>query len=120
MNDKQIKKIIEDTYDTSREDTIWTMISDFYNRKALSVIIVFWILMILFMAALVYSGIKFFKTEEIKSMIMYSTIFISCFIGGSIVKIFAWQMAHRHGIKREIKRLELRIAELSQIVKENR
>ncbi len=35
----------------------------------------------------------------------------------SIVKIIAWQMAHRHGIKREIKRLELRIAELNKTVK---
>jgi hypothetical protein len=117
MTDEQIKNIIEDTYDELKEDTVWTMISDFYNRKSLCVIIVFWILMILFMAALVYSGIKFFKTEQVQSQIMYSTIFISCFIGGSIVKIFAWQMAHRHGIKREIKRLELRIAELSEAIK---
>jgi hypothetical protein len=118
MENEQIKKILEDTYDVAKEDTVWTMISDFYNRKTLCVIIVFWILMILFMAGLVYSGIKFFKTEQVKSQIMYSTIFISCLLGGSIVKIFAWQMAHRHGIKREIKRLELRIAELGETIKE--
>ena len=117
MNKEEIKKIIEDTYDVAKEDTVWTMIRDFYNRKTLSVIIVFWILMILFMAALVYSGIKFFKTEEVQSQIMYSTIFISCLLGSSIIKIFAWQMAHRNNIKREIKRLELRFAELTEIVK---
>ena len=117
MDDEQIKKIIEDTYDNSKEDTVWTMISDFYNRKTLSVIIVFWILMILFMAALVYSGIKFFKTEQVQSQIMYATIFISCWLGGGNVKIFAWLLAHRHGITREIKRLELRIAELNETIK---
>jgi hypothetical protein len=35
----------------------------------------------------------------------------------AIMKIFAWQMIHRNSIKREIKRLELRIAELSEMVK---
>jgi hypothetical protein len=118
MNDEQIKKIIEDTYDVSREDTIWTMVSDLYNRKTLSVIIVLWILMILFMSALVYSGIKFFQSEQVQSQIMYATIFSCCFLGVNVVKIFAWQMSHRHGIKREIKRLELRIAELNQNIKE--
>ena len=33
------------------------------------------------------------------------------------MKIFAWEMIHRNSIRREIKRLELRIAELSQIVR---
>ena len=40
MDDERVKRIIEDTYDKSREDTIWTMVSDLYNRKTLSVIIV--------------------------------------------------------------------------------
>ena len=118
MNNEQIKKIIEDNYDVAKEDTTWTMIKDFYNRKTLSVIIGFWILMILFMMALVYSGIKFFKTEQVQSQIMYSTIFVSCLLGGGNLKIFAWLLAHRHGITREIKRLELRIAELNQTVKD--
>ncbi len=117
MNDEQIKKIIEDTYDVSREDTVWTCLSDLYNRKTISVIIVLWIWVILFMVALVYSSIKFFKTEEVQFQVMYATIFTCSFLGISIVKIFAWQMAHRHGIKREIKRLELRIAELSEAIK---
>jgi hypothetical protein len=34
-----------------------------------------------------------------------------------MIKVFAWQMIHRNNIKREIKRLELRIVELGQIVK---
>jgi hypothetical protein len=117
MDDEQIKKMVEETYDNSKEDTIRSMIGDFYNRKMVSITFFFWIFMILFMAALVYSGIKFFKTEQVQSQIMYSTIFISCLLGGSIIKIFAWLLAHRHGIDREIKRLELRIAELSEIIK---
>jgi hypothetical protein len=117
MDDEQIKKMVEETYDNSKEDTIRSMIGDFYNRKMVSIIFFFWIFMILFMAALVYSGIKFFKTEQVQSQIMYSTIFISCLLGGSIVKVFAWQMIHRNSIKREIKRLELRIVELGQTVK---
>lgn len=116
MNEEEIRKIIDDTYDESKEDTIRSIVSDLYSRKTLSVIIVFWIWIIFFYAALIFSGIKFFKTEEVQFQIMYSTIFTCCILGISILKVMAWQMAHRHGIKREIKRLELRIAELNEIV----
>ena len=36
----------------------------------------------------------------------------------TLIKVFAWQMIHRMSIKRDIKKLELRIAELNQTVKD--
>jgi len=36
------------------------------------------------------------------------------------MKIFAWQMLHRNSIKREIKRLELRIAEMTKLLDKTR
>jgi len=49
MNDEQIKKIIEDTYDESRENTVWSMVGDFYNRKMLSFVILLWVWAIIFL-----------------------------------------------------------------------
>jgi len=88
MDEEQIKKIIEDTYDESKEDSIMSMARDFYSRKI-----------------------------ETQLQIMYAAIFVPCVLGIGFMKVFAWEMIHRNSIKREIKRLELRIAELSQIIK---
>jgi len=118
MDDELIKKILEDTYDVSKEDTIWSMVGDFYNRKMLSIIIFLWVWAIIFIAGAVYSSIKFFDAEQTKSQIMYASIFICLIESIAVLKIFAWQMIHRNNIKREIKRLELRIAELAEAVKD--
>jgi hypothetical protein len=114
MNDEQIKKIINGTYDEPREESIWSMASDFYSRKMLSIVIFIWVWAILFMAMTVYGAVQFFRVDQTKGQIMYAAIFIcGCqFIG--LMKIFAWQMIHRNSIKREIKRLELRVAALAE------
>ena len=115
MNDEQIKKIVEDTYDNFNEEGFMSMLRDFYNRKTLAIAIFTWIWGIIFIVGAVYSGIEFCRFAGDKRFI-YGLVFIVCMHGISIMKIFAWQMIHRNNIKREIKRLELRIAELSQII----
>jgi uncharacterized membrane protein YbjE (DUF340 family) len=117
MDQEQIKRIIEDTYDVSREDTILSMAKDFYSRKMLSTAILVWAFGIIFFAGAAYCAMQFLKTDNTKSQIMYAAIFIPCVLGIGFMKVFAWEMVHRHSIKREIKRLELRIAELAETVK---
>jgi len=117
MDDEQIRKIIEDTYDVSKEDTPLSIVRDFYSRKMLSTAILVWVWAIVFFAGAAYSAVQFFKNVETKSQIMYAAIFICCVDGIIFMKIYAFEMVHRHSIKREIKRLELRIAELSETVK---
>jgi len=106
MNEEQIKKNINDTCIESKEDSIWSMASDFYSKKMLSLIILVWIWAVIFFAGATYCGIKFFKTDQTKSQIMYAALFVCCFQGICLMKIFAWQMIHKQGIKREIKKLK--------------
>ncbi len=113
MND-EIRKILDDTYDDSREDSIRTMIGDFYNRRMLSTAIFIWAWGLIFMAGAIYSAVRFFGADEVKNQILYATIFICLLNFVGILKIFAWQIIHRNGIKREIKRLEVRLAELAK------
>ena len=117
MNDEQIKKIIEGAYEEPQEDTIWSMVRDFYNRRMLSMVVFIWAWGLVIMAVTIYSGIKFFAVDQTKSQIMYAAIFICGCQFIALMKIFAWQLIHRNSIKREIKRLELRIAELTEAVK---
>ncbi len=115
MNDEQIRKIIDgpQDYDDSKEDTLRSMLSDFYNRKMLSTVIFIWVWGLVVVAGATYCAIRFFDAEQTRSQIMYAALFVCCVEFLALTKIFAWQLIHRNGILREIKRLELRIAELS-------
>jgi hypothetical protein len=112
-SDERIKQMLDDNYDDSREDTIRSMLSEFYSRKMAATSALIWVVSVLFLAGAIYSAVVFFRTPETKYQIMYATIFTACFIGMGLMKIFAWQVLHKNSIKREIKRLELRIAGLA-------
>jgi hypothetical protein len=117
MNEEEIKKIIEDTYDDSKEDSYRSMIRDAFTKNMRWVMIAVWVWFFIFMVPIIISVILFFETDQIKFQIMYAAIFICCTLSIGFLKVLAWVMLQRHSIKREIKRLELRIAELDQTVK---
>ncbi|MDO8679462.1 MAG: hypothetical protein Q7R30_12975 [Acidobacteriota bacterium] len=117
MNDQQIKRIIEDSYDESKEEGLSSIVSDFYSRKLLSTAIAAWVGGIMFLALSIFSAAQFFKSGETQQQIMYAVLFIVGMQGVVMMKIFAWQMVHRHSIKRDIKRLELRVVELCEALK---
>ncbi|HSV99376.1 MAG TPA: DUF6768 family protein [Sedimentisphaerales bacterium] len=115
MND-DIRQILDDAYDDSRQDSIRSMIGDFYSRKMLSVAALVWTWAVIFFAGAGYSAVKFFESEQTSEQIMYASIFVCLvqFIG--LMKVLAWQMMARNSIKREIKRLEIRAVELAKLL----
>lgn len=117
MNEQEIANIIEGAYDDNKEDSLRSMIHDFYNRRMLSNIVLVWGFGLLFIAGAVFSGIKFFDAEQTRAQIMYAVIFICCMQFVGTLKVFAWLIIHRNGIKREIKRLELRTVQLTETIK---
>ena len=117
MNDEQLKKIIEDTYDDSKEDSLFSMVGQLYSRRMFSSFIVHAAYSLPFAAGVVFCGIKFFKTDQTQFHIMYAAIFVCCIQVCIFSKAKYWQMLHKINISREIKRLELRIAELNETVK---
>ena len=117
MGNEQIRKIIEDSYDDSREETLRTLAGEFYSRRFRSAAILAWIWGILFFALAAYSAVQFFKAGQVRDQIMYAALFVYGALSVGLMKIFAWQIIHRFSIKRDLKRLELSVAELSQMLK---
>ncbi len=117
MNNELIKKIIEDTYDDSKEDNLLSMVGQLYSRKMFSSMIVHFLYSLPFMDGAIFCGIKFFTTGQTQFQIMYAAIFVCCIQVCIFSKAKYWQMLHKINISREIKRLELRIAELNETVK---
>ena len=110
MNDEQKNKMVVETYDEAKDDTLRSMISEFYSMKMLSIVIFVWATGLIYIALAIFSGIRFLKTDQVKFQIMYAVIFICCVQFVVLLKIFSWQIIHKNSIKKEIKRLELRIA----------
>jgi hypothetical protein len=117
MNDEHIRKIIEDSYDESKEEGVYSMVRDFYSRKLWSTAVFSWAWGIVLIAPAVYCAVRFFDADQIKWQLTYAAVFIVLMHWIGLIKTFAWQMVHRHSIKRDIKRLELRIAELIETLK---
>ncbi len=120
MDKEQMKKIIDSPpeYDESKEDTLLSMVGQLYSRKMLPSMFAHFVYSVPFFAGAVYCGVKFFKTDQIQFQVMYAAIFVCCVQGLIFSKVKYWQMLHKNNISREIKRLELRIAELRETLNE--
>jgi hypothetical protein len=118
MNEEEIKKIIDDTYDESKEDTLLSMVGQLYSREMFPSFVAHAAYSLPFIALAVFCGIQFFMTDQLQFHVMYAAIFVCCVQFVILRKNIYWQMLHRNSVSREIKRLEIRIAELNQTVKE--
>ena len=119
MDKEQIKNIIDSPfeYDESEEVTMRSWLRDCFSKR-MRLVMTYVNANYLILSALgIFSAIKFFRTDQTQYQIMYAAIFVCCNLWIGFVSVFGWVMMQRPSISREIKRLELRIAELNQTVK---
>ncbi|MDP6720438.1 MAG: hypothetical protein QGG36_19960 [Pirellulaceae bacterium] len=72
------------------------------------------IVMTIFMVAGVYSLWRFSAADEVKSLIAWAMGFGFSMAAVSMMKIWAWMEMEKNNTVREIKRLELQVARLTQ------
>jgi hypothetical protein len=82
------------------------------KHRWLNVMAVVWTFV--FVALAVVAAYQFFQAEDTQAMIAWATAFLWFGLWVAMIKIWFWMEMQRHPITREIKRLELRIAELSR------
>ncbi len=120
MDNEEIKKIIDspEEYNDTKEESYISYARDFFKNSQRWAIILVFVHFFFFLALAIISGIFFLISETTKYQIMYAALFVVFILIGYLIKIFGWVWGSRNIISREIKRLELRIAELSNAVKE--
>ena len=116
MNDEHTEMMIDEIYDASKEDTLLSMVGQLYSRRMLPSFLVHVVYSLPFIIAAVYCGIKFFDTQHVQFQLMYAAIFICCIHVIFLRKVIYWQMLQKNSISREVKRLEVRIVELTQTI----
>jgi hypothetical protein len=117
MNDEEIKRMIDNTYDDVKEDTLRASVKYFYGRKMQWTAIGFSIYCTVFYVLGILSAVLFFYADETKYQIMFAALFLFLMQRSALIKTIGWQGMNKHSIKREITRLEIRIAELNQTLK---
>lgn len=115
---EQIDKMMEDNYDISMGDSWRDMIRAFYGKRMRWLAVIVWFWGLLFMALIIFSIVKFIYADDTKIQIMFAALFVAGWIGIGVCKEMAWSMINKNLLSREIKRLEIRVAELSEIVRE--
>ena len=120
MDKEQIKKIIDSPpeYDESKEVTMRSWLGDLYSKRMRMVVLNVFVSYFFCLVPLIFSAIKFFRTDQAKYQIMYAAIVVCCSHWLGFASVYAWVMMQRPSITRKINRLELRIAELIEIIKE--
>lgn len=118
MDREQLRRIIDspENYDEDKAETVYAWFRDCYSRRMRWVMICVYVQYSILIVPTVYSAIAFFRTDQIGSKILYATIFLFANLWMGFISVFAWVMMQRPSISREIKRLELRIAELSETI----
>jgi hypothetical protein len=115
MSDEIVRKILEDLeQDSGREDSLRRMIAGAFEARTRVFTLIVGIIIVAALAAAVWVAILFFRTDEVRGMILYATLFNTCMLAIATMRLFLWQLLLRQGVMREIKRLELRLLELAK------
>ncbi len=119
MEHKNLDDMIDSPhkYDNVSEDLLLAMMKDRYNRKLRTTGILLSLYCAFFYILGIAGAVMFFQTEQTKYQIMYAAVFVYFMQRAALVKGIGWQWINKRSIEREIKGLEIRIAELSKTVK---
>ncbi len=118
-NDKDIQNVLrgsdaEGRYDQGRESALRDMLVSSFRGQMKAVTFITWGCMLVFAAGAVLAVVGFALAQEVREMILCATAFLASFGMIVVVKLWYWMLANRNAVQRELKRLELRIAELAE------
>ncbi len=100
--------------DPDREPPMRTQIAETFRGRFrwLAWLAVFY--RIVFLVFAVIAAIQFFRVDGTRELIAYATLFLICVVASAFIKLWYWMLLIKNSVIREIKRLELQIAELTQ------
>jgi len=122
MDKNQVKQLLNQPLDAEhiREGTYVSFITDFYTRNNSVMIWWVWGNALAFLALMIASAILFFLTSSTRYQIVCATLFLTGVQVIILTKIVYFLTVLRNRILRDMKRLELCVAESSETRKAER
>ncbi len=84
------------------------------KMRWLSIMITVWILLLTLIA--IYCAVQFFAAEATRELIMWAVAFGFCMMAIMALKLWFWSEIQKNAVLREVKRVELQVALLHQLV----
>lgn len=118
---RELDELIRETLST--EDAQWfnewdeqtlteKVVESFRGKSRWLVMLAYWSV-VLFMAVMVLALVRLFTTDSIREMIIWATTFMFCCLATTMFKVWYWMELNRNTVLREIKRVELQLARVT-------
>ena len=114
FNDK-LRGALNDTSagdDANSIAEVRALVAQSFTGRAKWITIGAWLKTVIFLIIAIVATVQFFKTDTTRAMIAWATAFIVSTLSMGIMFTMYWMQLNRNAVTRELKRLELRIAQM--------
>lgn len=94
------------------EPSVFEMVTAVFQGKLRWLSVLAIVMGIVMMAIGVFALLQFVKTENVPEMLRWGALFFFTLLAITAMKIWHWMEMQRYALTREIKRLELQVAQL--------
>lgn len=101
-------------YDELDEKNLLGKLGEVYRGKMGWLAIIMNIMHLVIFGLFVYCLVQFFGTENTNELLKWASAGFLCMIFMGMLKLYVWMQMDKNDILREIKRLELQVATMSQ------
>jgi SNF2 family DNA or RNA helicase len=100
-------------YDELEEQNLLNQLGDLFKTKLGWLIVIMNIVTLLMFALSIYCVVQFFSTDITNELIKWSGAFFICWTAVAMLKLFVWMQMDKNALLRELKRLELQVAAMT-------
>ncbi len=100
--------------DPDREPTMRTQIAETFRGRLRWLALLAAFFRIVYLILAIIAAIQFFRVDGTRELIAYATLFLISIAATAFIKLWYWMLLIKNSVIREIKRLELQIAELTR------
>ena len=100
-------------FDAAREESFREMLAGTFSGRTRWMTVLVYVYIFAFTALMVVSIVAFFGADatDTRAHILWATSFLMSSVFVAFLKLWIWNVMNRNAIVREVKRLELRLAE---------
>ena len=100
-------------YDELEEQNLLNQLGDLFKTKMGWLIVIMNIVTLVMFVLSIYCVVQFFSTDITNELIMWVGAFFICWTAVAMMKLFVWLQMDKNALLRELKRLELQIAAMT-------